>query len=88
MICLRVALQLLDSLRITQPSGGTGRSACTPTPLSVAVPTTRGSRAQFGLVTHGRAFYRLTRAREYHVNSTDVNPAIAEPVSLTERSSA
>jgi len=39
------------------------------------------SRAQVGLVTHGRAFYRLTHAREYHVSSTDVNPAIAEPVS-------
>jgi hypothetical protein len=29
----------------------------------------------------------LTRAREYHVSSSDVNPAIAEPVSPTERSS-
>jgi hypothetical protein len=36
----------------------------------------------------GRPFYRLTRAREYHVSSTYVNPAIAEPVSPTERSGA
>jgi len=26
----------------------------------------------------------LTRARNYHVSSSDVNPAIAQPVSLTE----
>jgi len=52
---------------------------------SVVVPTTRDSRAQVGVVTHGRAFYCLTRAREYHVSSADVNPAIAEPVSPTEK---
>jgi hypothetical protein len=54
----------------------------------VAVPTNHDSRAQVELVKHGRALYRLTRAREYHVSSTDVNPAIAERVSPTERSSA
>jgi hypothetical protein len=31
------------------------------------------------------SFLRLTRAREYHVSSTDVNPAIAESVPPTER---
>jgi Flp pilus assembly pilin Flp len=31
-------------------------------------------------------FLRLTRARGYHGSSSDVNPAIAQPVSLTERS--
>ena len=48
--------------------------------VTVAVPTNRDNRAQVELVTHGRAFY-VWRAREYHVSSTDVNPAIAESVS-------
>jgi hypothetical protein len=41
---------------------------------------------QVELVTHDRAF--TLGAREYHVSSSYVNPAIGEPVSPAERSSA
>jgi hypothetical protein len=47
----------------------------------VAFPTKGDIRAQ-------RRAYGYTRAREYHVGSFDVEPAIAEPVLLTEPSSA
>jgi hypothetical protein len=67
------------------PTDQRGRALTAPS--LVASPKTRGNRPQVELVTHGRAFTLDARAQ---ISREPVcrQPAIGEPVSPTERSSA